>query len=268
MPFSDTPRVIYERNPLVEVICQIRFPAILRIDAESPVDFQEKIRDAYPLFREEPVSPVLPELPAELRPVLGELLGATPATEKTLNRFFQSEDEVWTVTLGREFLALTTTSYETWDGFRGRLDEVFQALMAVYRPTVFTRIGLRYRNLIRRPDRELSTYEWKDLIAPHIAGPLATDAIAGRTITEAKGMLALEAGAAGAAVTLRHGLVEPDGPEKGELAYVIDSDFYTEERIDAEGILNFLDGANAEAGRLFRWCITTELHEALRPRVV
>ena len=205
------------------------------------------------------------EVPAELRQMLSTLPSVITDAEKRVRYLFQSADEVWTVALTSEFLALTTSNYGNWDEFRGRLDEVFQALIAVYRPAVFTRIGLRYRNLIRRPDLELSAYDWKDLIEPHIAGPLATDAISGREIKEAKGVLVLNAGNAGAAVTLRHGLVEPDEPNQGELAYAIDSDFYTERRTNADGILDFLDSANADAGRLFRWCITTELHEALRP---
>ena len=39
--FSNEPRVIYRRNQLGEVICQLRFPEILAIAAKPPVDFQE-----------------------------------------------------------------------------------------------------------------------------------------------------------------------------------------------------------------------------------
>jgi len=46
----ESPRVIYASNPLVDVICQVRFPRILRIDSELPVAFQEAIRDQFPLF--------------------------------------------------------------------------------------------------------------------------------------------------------------------------------------------------------------------------
>lgn len=50
MPFPESKRVFYVKNPLAEVICQLRFPAILRIGAESPHEFQERIRDHLPLF--------------------------------------------------------------------------------------------------------------------------------------------------------------------------------------------------------------------------
>ena len=36
MLLSFEPRVQYEKNQLLEVICQFRFPTILRIEAEEP----------------------------------------------------------------------------------------------------------------------------------------------------------------------------------------------------------------------------------------
>jgi uncharacterized protein (TIGR04255 family) len=38
------------RAPLKEVICQVRFPVILRIGTEQPVEFQERIRERFPDF--------------------------------------------------------------------------------------------------------------------------------------------------------------------------------------------------------------------------
>ena len=52
MPFPDSERVIYQRNPLLEVICQLRFPSILRIDSEAPAVFQERVRKEYPMYQE------------------------------------------------------------------------------------------------------------------------------------------------------------------------------------------------------------------------
>ena len=47
--FSNEPRVRYENPQLVEVICQLRFPEILTINASEPAAFQERIRRDYPL---------------------------------------------------------------------------------------------------------------------------------------------------------------------------------------------------------------------------
>ena len=45
--FSHESRCIYENNQLGEVICQLRFPEILAIGANLPVDFQEAIREEF-----------------------------------------------------------------------------------------------------------------------------------------------------------------------------------------------------------------------------
>ena len=48
--FSHESRCIYENNQLGEVICQLRFPEILAIGANLPVDFQEAIRGVFPQY--------------------------------------------------------------------------------------------------------------------------------------------------------------------------------------------------------------------------
>ncbi len=52
MTFPSRQRIIYERNPLDRVICQVRFPPILRIDSEIPAVFQERIRKDFPEYNE------------------------------------------------------------------------------------------------------------------------------------------------------------------------------------------------------------------------
>ena len=46
--FSNEERMIYAKRQLVEVICQLRFPEILSIDASEPAAFQDRIRREYP----------------------------------------------------------------------------------------------------------------------------------------------------------------------------------------------------------------------------
>ena len=54
--FSSENRCIYRFNQLGEVICQLRFPEILTISANLPVQFQEAIRQEFPRYqlRQEP----------------------------------------------------------------------------------------------------------------------------------------------------------------------------------------------------------------------
>lgn len=57
--FSSENRCIYRSNQLGEVICQLRFPEILTISANLPVQFQEAIRDEFPQYlrRQENTAP-------------------------------------------------------------------------------------------------------------------------------------------------------------------------------------------------------------------
>ena len=50
MLFSDYQRYQYARSPLVEVICQLRFPAILAINTKEPAEFQEAVRRSFPRY--------------------------------------------------------------------------------------------------------------------------------------------------------------------------------------------------------------------------
>ena len=66
--FSTKPRCRYESNQLAEVICQLRFPEILTIEASAPAEFQEAIRSDFPLFlrRQEMAAPKLTGLPPQM----------------------------------------------------------------------------------------------------------------------------------------------------------------------------------------------------------
>ena len=70
--FPEAPRVIYDKAPLSRVICQLRFPSVLKIESSIPADFQERIRGRFPVF--EKSNQILPTLPAGLPPNFAELL--------------------------------------------------------------------------------------------------------------------------------------------------------------------------------------------------
>ena len=45
-------RVKYRKSALREVIFQVKFPSILRIDTEVPAEFQEMVRQKYPMYND------------------------------------------------------------------------------------------------------------------------------------------------------------------------------------------------------------------------
>ena len=50
MTIKDGQRIEYIRNPIIEAVCQLRFPAILAIGAREPVQLQECIRETFPRY--------------------------------------------------------------------------------------------------------------------------------------------------------------------------------------------------------------------------
>jgi uncharacterized protein (TIGR04255 family) len=262
MPFPETRRVIYKRNPLDEVICQLRFPPILKIDKELPADFQDRVRRSFPNYAEKGEWKL--QFPAELEgQIPSEIMSQALQSTATKNYEFKSEDGSWKINLTRTFVGLTTSNYHRWEEFTEMLALPMSALLEFYPPEHFTRIGLRYVNIIRRSRLEMPDRPWSALIKPHILGILAAPRI-GESVRnfESQYEVGLSDGEGG--VRIRTGLVQASDNE--EICYKIDNDFFAGKRLEvgqvATNKLNFL---NSRSGRLFRWAITDALHEAMEP---
>ena len=120
--FSQEERCIYGRNMLLEVICQLRFPDILKIEAQEPYAFQDAIRGEYPQYAKK-----VEQLPPQ--PVGGKL-----QPQGTVNNYqFISADGHWKVSLTKNFIALSTNAYTRWEEFAKRLDRILAAFIQAYR---------------------------------------------------------------------------------------------------------------------------------------
>ena len=173
----------------------------------------------------------------------------------------------WKVSLTSQFVAVTTTKYTKWEDFKDHLRFVVDGLLAVYAPNFFSRIGLRYRDLIRRSVLDLVGTNWSKLLKPHVVGELAFDGAEDSAETVAKELLLrLDGPPDPAKVRLFHGLARyMNEPEN---CYLIDADFFTESKTESKNVRDAeptLDHFNKEAGRLFRWCISDDLHTAMAP---
>lgn len=251
--FPQSERAIYQNNTLDEVVCQLRFPTILRIDAAPPVDFQESVRASFPLY----VAKNAPELPPNVPPEFAQMLPANfPSSSSAFE--FSTEDQEWKLSLTKEFIALTTSNYVQWEDFSTRLEAPLESLRQIYEPSFYVRIGLRYQNVINR--RALGIEDgWRELIKEHMLGEIATESIGDRVEESLRNVLIrLENGGK---VRLRHGLRD----NNDEQVYIIDADYYTTQRTEVDNARRTLDGFNAESGNLFRWCITERLQRAMEP---
>lgn len=259
MKFPESQRVKYSRNPLLEVICQLRFPKILRIETEAPVGFQEAIRAEYPTLN---TSRAI-ELPFLSNP---QTNSPPIVMGQGLTYEFLDKEGKWKLVLSSDFIALSTMNYEKWEDFKSRLSTAIDLLVKHYSPSHFTRVGLRYQDLIIRSELELLQHPWRSLLQPPILGAFIADNLPEQDFIEALSVFACRLDYADAVLRVRYGLARKD--ESEELGYLIDADFYTENITEINDATHSLDRFNREAGNFFRWCITEELQQALQPKPV
>lgn len=253
-PASD--RVIYQISPLFSVVCQIRFPTVLRIESEAPANFQESIRDDFPIFHRNQ-RPGLENIPPEI----AQLIGA--AANQQTQFLFASADEKTTIALSSDALAITTTSYTRWEDFESIVFRAVNALIEHYRPSFAIRTGLRYQNALVPHALGLAGHPWQDFVSSNIVGELAHPPFASGQISEAHRHIRAVT-ADGEGFLLQHGI----GASGDESAYIIDLDCYFDERIEVSNALDRLRSFHTRAGHAFRWCISERVHEALRPQPV
>ena len=260
--FSNKSRCRYRESQLGEVICQLRFPEILTIAANAPVEFQEAIRDEYPQFsrRQEAPAPRITGAPGNLT------LQNQPAV---INYQFASADGVWRVNLTSKFISLACSKYTCWEDFAGALDKPLAAFIRIYKPAYFERVGLRYLNFISRKDLGLEGIPFSELIAPCYLGPLAEEDVAEATTTRCS-VDAEMAIRGGCRVKLHAGpgLVKRGGQEDKEVKFIFDQDLYIPGQLQLNLVAGALQTLHSQAGSIFRGAITDRLHEAMEPETI
>ncbi len=251
-PHSD--RVVYANNPLVEVICQLRFPTVLKVESGVPADFQERIRQRFPIFEAEENELIL-GLPEELRKSVGA------AVSRKQFRF-QTEAEDARVSLSREAVSVSTTHYERWEVFKEDLDLAFSAAVEIYNPSYFSRIGLRYKNLIDRESLGLSDEPWHSLLIPEIAAELCLSPWY-EGVEEAHRSIRAKINETNDHVFMQHGLSVSDEDQKTK--FLLDFDYYYSEKVEISDADQIIERLHSHSGTAFRWAITDALHRALGP---
>lgn len=260
--FSNEARVRYKRSQLGEVICQLRFPEILTIETNIPADFQEAIRDEFPLYsvRKESPMPKLTGAPGNLQ------LAKQPQVN---NYQFVSADGVWRVNLTRSFISLSCSRYTKWEDFAAKLDKPLVAFIKIYRPAFFVHVGLRYLNFISRNALELDATPWRELIQPQYLGLLADEQVleasAARNTIDAE--IAIRGGCR-ARIHAGPGLVKRGVQEDKEVKFIFDQDLYMGGKVAVNLLAGALQTLHDQADAIFRGAITDNLHDAMEPQSI
>jgi uncharacterized protein (TIGR04255 family) len=252
------PRFILERDPLAQVISQVRFSPVLRLrQRDALVPFQESVRGDYPRYVEQQ----------------GMSLIITPAgvTQQAnpdpLHRFEDSAG-TFAAVLSQDFVALEARDFSGIDDFAPRVAQLAEAVAEHYQPAEMTRIGLRFINELRLPSQEPEV-EMASAIAPPVLGIAGTAELMG-AIDSAQQVV--EVRGEGNRLVVRHGFVRTGGTtvdrvqgevptaELGQPFYLLDIDVFAEETLpfSPEGVDTRLRRFNDDARSLFAWAVSEE----------
>ncbi len=262
MPFPQTPREIYRNNPLDVVTFQLRFPTILSITAGPPVKFQEAIRSEYPWYTQQS-QPDIPGVPPELTEMAqGFGMPQVPPTY-----LFETENRMRRISLAQDSLSVNERDYQQWGDFRSKIERAEGILNDLYAPAFYTRIGLRYQDVLDRSRYGLDATPWSELLNPIFLGILGSQEIGPDVVRQSQSQVALTIpDVDGGQVVLQHGLVAREGADSS--LYLIDADFSTQSRCNSDDAFDAADKFNRWAGHLFRWATTDALREQLNPHGV
>ena len=236
---------IYNNNQLAEVICQLRFPKILSIEANIPDKFQDAIRDIFPIYQ-----------------VRKETVG-----DATVNNYqFASADGIWRVNLTANFLSLTCSRYFCWEEFAAKLDAPLAAFIQIYKPAFYERVGLRYLNLFSKAALSLEEVPFRQLFTPCYLGFLGKEELSEQHfgMSSVDGEFGLRGGCR-AKIHAGPGKVSKNGQTDPEIKYILDLDLFMLGNIPVNTSAGSLQTLHRNAFELFRDAITDTLHKALDP---
>lgn len=238
--------------PVREVICQVRFPTILRIAKEEPAEFQEHVRDRFPL------------LEADRRVVI-ETEGMKPGGQAKFAPSvfrFHNQSRTRTVSLAPDFYALSFTDYEGWTGFASSLADIAKAVQEVYAVPYATRIGLRYINALDRTLGDFADFgDVLDLLRSELTVMLRTDVI----LSPESAMHRIQVPADGDRFTFHYGLVHEGAPP--EPRFMLDFDHYAEGELSLDDLLSRCEAYHRQIYSAFRWCIAEDRLEMFQPEL-
>ncbi len=234
--------------PLVRVIAQLRFPAVLNVETkrEFVAPFQEALRQTYPVLRQEQAQEVAVEP------------GSMSVKQQLVWRFSDLEGH-WRVSLASGFVALETTRYTSRADFIKRLRQVLEALEAHVQPSLADRLGIRYIDRIEGN----AVDEIVNLVRPEVRGILGTGAATHAIHSLSESMFELP----DARVVARWGRlppgasVDPSAIEPvNKLSWILDLDMSSVQPrpFDVDALVSEAQGFVERIYGVFRWAVTDD----------
>jgi uncharacterized protein (TIGR04255 family) len=233
------------RNFVKSVACEFKFPTMLGLAESTPSKpFVDALRKKFPHY----------ELVKEMQIQVGER-----AFPEAMGHAVRSPDRTCSITLKKEAVVLEATKYSFYRDLRPSIEQMLKAVIPIIDSEVFTRVGLRYVNVVPvGPSDDLT-----DWVNPTLSG-ITKQGFQGFSELQGRFRLSVENGGC----LLQHGmklkspiaeLTSSPTPD-----YVLDIDCYREGDIGCAGALAVVDKLRVQANSLFEWCLSSKALGYLR----
>lgn len=248
--FPQKPEIRLKSPPLSEVICQVRFPTILKILKDPPIEFQELVRARFPVLEvEQPLEFRMPSPLSSEQP---------QATSRPKIYRFKSTDTGTAISLAVDFFAVATKQYRHWEEFAENIELASEAARQAYEPSHATRIGLRYTNRFTQANTGLKDFDQViDLLHPDLTAMLRSRAWSDPV--EMANLLVLRDETA--KLSLRTGCKT----ERGEPFFLLDLDYFEEGQLDLNTLPARVDRYHTVIYDAFRWSLKDEALDLFEP---
>ncbi|MCQ9378831.1 TIGR04255 family protein [Methyloversatilis sp. XJ19-49] len=224
----------YKKNFLQQAVCELRFPTLMELgESRPPSVLVNALRKEYPHL----------ELANEF--TIGPGASSTGANN---SHIFRSAKLNWTISIKESALSIETSSYSGFPTMRSKILQAVEAAKEVIDTDFFTRIGLRYINIIESGDEPVTSWINPALVQTLLNGPF-------KSVSEYAGRLHLSADDGGC--LLQHGIRYKQNANKSSPIlpdYTIDIDAYrnTVSIADTESAI---DKLHEQAFALFDWAL-------------
>jgi len=241
----------YAKNFLTKVIARVDYQPILMLDTEKPSKFQDLVRDEYPRLKE--LQGVGIELPKS---------GGPPVSVEKLPIIWKLQDKSREnhLDISSKYFALITSKYVRFSEFYERLTRVWNGFVEIYKPSIITRIGLRYINEIKL---EGNPFEWQNLLNENLYSSLNVFPDMQGSIARSMHQLHLKDD--DYKVTFQFGVFNSEYPNTiAQKEFILDYDCVSDDEHEPQDVLGKFSGFNEKIWSLFEKSIGDGIREILR----
>jgi len=238
----------YKKNFLTNVLVQVNFAPILSIAEGVPSVFQDLIREKLPR--------------AETSKKFSVVLTGPEVKQNSATTHWQfwSEDRTRVAALDSGSITYERTKYTSYASFKEELSYVLTAFESVYKPSIISRIGLRYINQIHLAG---NPFDWDSYIHANLVAGLST--FGGDSSCIARLMSQMFLVHDDAKILFQYGIFNTEFPNRiSKKEFVLDYDCFNEDECGFSVISSKVDHFNDIVCGLFEQSIGEKMRELLR----